>query len=796
MTSRNSLGPPGLLMRMASTRWRHGSWATPPLTAWALWITALVMHAVQHLVQFSPWWIVAATVLGAAVAATIAHIHMETPRQAKTAAWYAGLVVLVAGGWLALSVWNTPDRQVMPVETGWLVLAAIVLGPWYGLLRKHKRIALELLREEKRRAAQEHRAIRDQSDWAAIMAAANFPGMTVFDKTDTPAGFTVTMERSPKSRATFTQFKSAEALISLAAAQRLRHRGYVLAENAVTVERCPEAWLIKLHVRTQNVLTKTISLPNNHQYAGSINEGIEIGMYEDGTPIILRLVGKHLEIVGMTGSGKSALVNCLISQLSRCNDVVLWIGAVDKLLPLVNPWCRPWWQRLVPQPVFDWIAGQRMAEVLKMLAGAYQLIDLRSKTPREDDKITPSPAVPALVLILEESSSALNAQGGTGRRTPKVRCHTGEELNASQLVNRITRLGRSEGVIVIRVDQFALVGTAGEDGPLIKRNTELRICLKTMSEYDGRAVLGNGANVDTTQITDNALYARLVDGARPMAGKSYYADAKSEIPAFAVQHTQFQTALEPYVEVGLGQNYAGRWDDDRMSDLIDYKDGLASMRAAGSIAAVSAPTSIGGSMSETEDDQQGGSTNLFGASPDFGAFMRDALSKRGIDPTYDPNKNPNGESGAPGQDGRVDGPGEQIDFEAKFAEITREIGQIGDISHETQSPGEGTEFGVTTPEPLGAIIRAFVDREGGYVATADLARAIGWVGEDATDRELTNAATRLGQTLRRGPFHIPSRRERRPEYGGEAVRGYFLEELRIAADEVRHGVRKPPSTDE
>lgn len=796
MTTRNTPGSPGVLTRMASTHWRHGSWATPPFTAWLLWISALVVHAVQHLIDFSPWWIVAATLLGAAVAAPIAYLHMETTLQARVAAWYASIVVLVGGGWLALSVWNTPPSQIFPVGAGWLVLATILIGPWYGLLRKHKRVVLEILREEKREAARELRATRDQSDWAAIMAAAGFADMTVYDKLNTPAGFTVIMERSAKSRATFAQFKSAEAVISLAAAQRLRGQGYVLAENAVTVERCPEAWLIKLNVRTQNVLNRTLPLPNNHNHAGSINDGIEIGVYEDGTPIILKLVGKHLEIVGMTGSGKSALVNCLISQLSRCHDVVLWVGAVDKLLPLVNPWCRPWWQGLIPQPVFDWIAGQRMSEVLKMLAAAYQVIDLRSRTPREDDKITPSSSVPALVLILEESSSALNAQGAAGRRTPKVRCHTGEELNASQLLNRITRLGRSEGAIVIRVDQFALVGTAGEDGPLIKRNTELRICLKTMNEYDGRAVLGNGANIDTTQIADNALYARLADGARPMAGKSYFADAKTEIPLFAVQHAQFQTALEPYVEAGLGQNYAGRWDDDRISDLIDYKNGLASMGSSSSAVTFAAPTSIGGVMPETGHDQQDGNINLFGASPDFGGFMRDALIKRGIDPTNEPNKNPNSGLGSHGESGQPGGSGEPIDFEAKFAEITQEIGQIGDISRGVQGSEEGTEVGVATPEPLGAIIRAFVDREGGYVATADLAKAIGWVAEEASDSDVTKAATKLGQTLRRAPFHVPSRRERRSEYGGEPVRGYFLEELRIAADEVRRGVRKPPSSDE
>jgi hypothetical protein len=765
-------GGNGLFATMSGTRFRHGSWYTPVLTALWLYAVAGVLTKIPAAHEEISWigvpWLAVPVLLAVAVAAPAARAHMRseldvTEDIATRAFWYALVATLAGGSWLLYALINTSPDSVFPAGLGWLVCATIAVGPWYGLLRRKKRVIVAQRVEERR----VQRAIQYQSDWTSIMAAAGFPGMTVHDKLGTRSGYVLTMEFPPNAKNGFDQVKAAQKSIAICAGHRLAHQGLTIRMNAIRVEE-PEdgdVRFVRIHVTTNDPLVDTMSIPDIGVEA-TIADGIEVGIYEDGSPIILPMVGFHTEVIGMTGSGKSALANSIFAAISRCPDALIWVAATAKLFPLVGPWCEPWWENpdQVEGPIFDKIGGQDHDLAMAVLVAAYQVADERSRIKRKGDKLTPSRENPLIVVALEESMSLLS-------NPRKVMTHTGRAMSASQICQQITQLGRSELVHLLRFDQFGLMDSAGEDGNKIRRNTRNRICLKTMYPYDGRAVLGDGTP-DTTKLKNNTLLCTL-DGedARPVAGKSYFGPADPDeaaelgIPSIrdiAVAHDQFRGELTGRPAKKLGALYADRWKAHRIPQLLEYKlTGVAESEEAPEPAmtpAASAQTQKEGETTVTEPSGPGPSesTGIFGEVPKFGAAMEGFLRKQGIDP--------NGPQKPPANDTAKEEPkasGDGVDWDGELAKLTGT-----EPASETPAPA-----GRSVPEPLATLLAKLVDDEREFVeytVAADLAGV--------------SPAAELVRCLGEAPFDLPVQR---PSSIEGRPRGWWVRDLLAAATRLR-----------
>ena len=56
----------------------------------------------------------------------------------------------------------------------------------------------------------------------------------------------------------------------------------------------------------------------------TITEPAELGVFEDGSPVRVPLLRRHVMVGGVTGAGKSGLLNVILDNLAACRDVVIW----------------------------------------------------------------------------------------------------------------------------------------------------------------------------------------------------------------------------------------------------------------------------------------------------------------------------------------------------------------------------------------------------------------------------------------------------------------------------------------
>src|SRR5262249_33826161 len=80
----------------------------------------------------------------------------------------------------------------------------------------------------------------------------------------------------------------------------------------------------------------------------SITQLLPLGLFEDGRPVGVVLLRRHVLIGGMVGSGKSGILNVILAYLITCVDVRVW-GIDLKGGMELQPW-QPCLDRLATTP--------------------------------------------------------------------------------------------------------------------------------------------------------------------------------------------------------------------------------------------------------------------------------------------------------------------------------------------------------------------------------------------------------------------------------------------------------------
>jgi hypothetical protein len=107
------------------------------------------------------------------------------------------------------------------------------------------------------------------------------------------------------------------------------------------------------------------------------------------------LLIQHDQYIGMSTSGKSSLLQCIIAYVTRCANARLWIGGVGKLYDLVGEWCECYMGTEFPIPI-DWIATGPQ-DTLEMMAAALRVAHYRQNLPTDQQQDWP-----ALICIFDE----------------------------------------------------------------------------------------------------------------------------------------------------------------------------------------------------------------------------------------------------------------------------------------------------------------------------------------------------------------------------------------------------------
>jgi DNA segregation ATPase FtsK/SpoIIIE, S-DNA-T family len=213
-----------------------------------------------------------------------------------------------------------------------------------------------------------------------------------------------------------------------------------------------------LRIVNNDPLATPIPWPGTN--ATSIKDPIVLGRFEDGDPVAIRLVGEHVLTAGTMGRGKSGVLNAFMAELSSRRDVVLWGIDMKRGLEL-SPW----------RPVLDRLATTEDA-AHELLSAANRVLDARADllAKRKERKWQPTPKEPALVIAVDELAELT--------------------ADAMALLERLARMGRAEGIILIAVTQRPSADVLG--GLDARTQMTARIALGVVEPRDGELILGAG----------------------------------------------------------------------------------------------------------------------------------------------------------------------------------------------------------------------------------------------------------------------------------------------------------------
>ena len=235
--------------------------------------------------------------------------------------------------------------------------------------------------------------------------------------------------------------------------------------GAVRVQADPgAAHRAVLRVLPKDSLEATIPWPGPR--AQHIEEPVPLGVDESGRVIAVRLLGGHILIAGISGAGKSTVLEVLVRSLMAMDDVAIW--GIDRKQGME---LGPWRKRMARFDVED-------GETVQLLTDARAEIDARGKEMAADElrQWPVSPERKAVVLLIDELAR-VSAEG-------------------KQVLADIVAQGRASAVIAVMATQYPSTDTFGPLGGTVRSQLGCTIGLKVRTAADDRVVFGEQATAE------------------------------------------------------------------------------------------------------------------------------------------------------------------------------------------------------------------------------------------------------------------------------------------------------------
>lgn len=199
--------------------------------------------------------------------------------------------------------------------------------------------------------------------------------------------------------------------------------GQELETRWIGIQKLKRAGGYSITVTIEDVMARIYPFEDVLEWA-DIQEPAPIGFGLDAKMATL-LLRQHGQFIGMTRSGKSSLINCVIAYLTRCRNAVVWFCGTEKLYDILAEWLEVYEDKDEDMP-FDWIMSgpQDTAEMLAALMRVGRYRQSLKKSLRE--------GMPDIVCILDEAMFALS--------NTKVTAHfDGQDMMMSALARNITQ---------------------------------------------------------------------------------------------------------------------------------------------------------------------------------------------------------------------------------------------------------------------------------------------------------------------------------------------------------------------
>src|ERR1700678_2704440 len=193
----------------------------------------------------------------------------------------------------------------------------------------------------------------------------------------------------------------------------------------------------------------------------TITKPVDLGLFEDGTPVLVNVARRHALIAGMTGAGKSVIENGMTAALVRCADVEPW-GIDLKAGMELAPWRGSLRHLAVTK-----------GEAVALLALAVARLDERAArlAARKLRVHRATPEDPAIKILIDEFAEL--------------------PAEALELADSIARRGRAPDITFVIVTQRPPQAALG--GNAIRSQMDVRVCLRVRERRDTDLILGQGS---------------------------------------------------------------------------------------------------------------------------------------------------------------------------------------------------------------------------------------------------------------------------------------------------------------
>ena len=489
--------------------WRYRSELAPATTAMAVLLAAWMLHRWHP----ASWPLVeCATVLTACIPLTAG----RRPRLITSAErWYAGLVILAVGGWLAVATATGPMRPPLPAT---LAIGGTILAiPWWAHRRRRARVRVE----------------RQLAAWPQIAQTIGLTGSRVMSAVVDVWGWRA---RFALARGQTIEDVAAHlpAIESALGTYRGAVRVYPTADDLAN--------RFELRVLSSDPHADAITWPGAS--VTSITEPIDLGPFEDAVPARVLFLRRHALVGGVSGSGKSGGLNVLMGNLTACTDVVIWAIDLKRGIEL-GPWssCIA---RLAVTP----------AEARALLADAVAVLEARAAYLAAMGQRTwePSPELPALVIIVDEYAEL-------AENVPA----------AAADADSIARRGRAVAVTLIAATQRPTQKAMGQGA--LRSQMDVRICFRVRERRDVDLILGQGMlTAGWHPHTLNAPGKFLVSAPehdRPRRARAYLVTDQA-VTDTAARHAHLRPPLDPISHQAIAERAQAQPDHPAASAEVHH----------------------------------------------------------------------------------------------------------------------------------------------------------------------------------------------------------------------------------
>lgn len=381
-------------------------------------------------------------------------------------------------------------------------------------------------------------------------------GLTEWDPVNgTSPGFTMTLDL-PRG--------SGSSSFTTAVVRQLAEDSGLPNGCTITPARGTRQGQIMLNVETVDPSTITHHFPRDYSPL-TIHDMLPWGASPHGSLIGPKLREKGAIIIGPPGTGKTMLLNNIISSFARCPDVLVWGIDVGKQGAAFAPWAR----NLPPgaRPAVDAIAGTT-SEALDMIQAAQRAADKRVHHYAADmknlntDLVPIGPSIPQIVLIFDESAELFNFDNND-ETTKKAR----------EAAIKLMRTTRQAGIRTILTFTDGNVISVGSTDILKYNPVHVALC-------------GNGADPQGTSVSKlfgqiKGIDARQINA--PGAGVANYGQGPEihrghltkpdMIEECVIQTTPFRATMDDPSADALGPWYANRWTPEQTTGDDDTDTG-------------------------------------------------------------------------------------------------------------------------------------------------------------------------------------------------------------------------------